>query len=109
MARILSTFRKHHRQLSIIVSLPLILMALTGTISPILEALHLERETELVRKVHSGRIFFGSAYLIYAVLNGLGLLGLLVTGLSMLRLFGRRKNLKTHLEPDVKILENAKD
>lgn len=109
MARITSVFRKYHRQLSLIVSLPLILITLTGTISPILEVLHLESAAELVRKVHSGRIFFGSAYLIYAVLSGLGLLGLLITGLSMLRLFDRSKSLKTHPRFEVKTLDKARD
>ena len=108
MVSIISVFRKYHRQLSIILFLPLGLMTLTGTISPILEALHLESATEFVRKVHSGRIFFGSAYLIYAVLNGVGLLGLLVTGVSMLRLFSRPK-IKKHSSSEVKILNNAKD
>ena len=106
MAKIINVFRKYHRQLSIILFLPLGLMTITGTISPILEALQLEAATQFVRKVHSGRIFFGSAYLIYAVLNGLGLLGLLVTGLSMLRLFSRPK-IKTH--SNIKILDNVKD
>ena len=109
MASIVSEFRKYHRQLSLIVFLPVMLMALTGTISPILETFHFENAAELVRKVHSGRIFFGSAYFIYTVLCGLGLLGLLVTGLSMLKLFGRPKSLKTHSRVGGKILENAKD
>lgn len=84
-------------------------MAITGTISPILEVLHFERAAEFVRKVHSGKIFFGSAYIIYAVLSGLGLLGLLVTGLSMLRLFGRPKSLKKYPISNVKILDKAKN
>lgn len=109
MASIGSVFRKYHRQLSIILSLPLILMAITGTISPILEALRFESAAEFVRKVHSGKIFFGTAYLIYAVLSGLGLLGLLVTGLSMLRLSSRHKRLKIHLKSDVKILDNSRN
>jgi uncharacterized iron-regulated membrane protein len=85
--------RKNHHRLSIIVYIPLILMTLTGMTSPILEALQLTNAAQFVRQVHSGRIFLGSAYLIYTGLTALGLLGLLVTGFRMLRLFERPKSL----------------
>lgn len=87
MVRLGRVFRKYHRLLSAIVFLPLVLMSLTGTISPILDALQFHQATALVRQIHSGKIFFGSAYLIYAVPSGLGLLGLLVTGLNLLGRF----------------------
>lgn len=94
MANVSSLFRKYHRQLSIMVSLPLMLMALTGTVSPILEEMHFDTAVKLIRKIHSGKIFFGSGYVVYSALSGLALLGLLVTGFSMLRMFNGRKNLK---------------
>ncbi len=87
-----SMFRKHHRKIAIIVSFPLILIALTGLLSPVLEALNFNGVAEWVRQVHSGKILLGSAYLIYTSLTALGLLWLLLTGLSMLRLFGRSAN-----------------
>jgi hypothetical protein len=40
-------------------------------------------------KIHTGEIFHLQA--IYPILNGLGMIGLLVTGLSMSGLFGRKK------------------
>lgn len=84
MKSITSLIRSQHRQLSIIISLPMILMSVTGIISPILELFQFASAAEFVRQVHSGKIFFGSAYSIYTVLSGLGLLGLIYTGLSML-------------------------
>jgi uncharacterized iron-regulated membrane protein len=91
MATISSLFRKYHRQLSIMVSFPLLLMAVTGTISPILEEMHFNTAVKFIRRIHSGKIFFGSGYVVYSALSGLALLGLLVTGFSMLRPFNRRK------------------
>lgn len=89
MARIVSAFRKYHRQLSVILFLPLFLITLTGIALPLSEKLHNEAVSELIRKLHSGE-FFGSD-LVYSVLVGLGLLGLLITGLSLTGLFGRRR------------------
>ncbi|GFE68548.1 hypothetical protein [Chroococcus sp. FPU101] len=94
MARRESTFRKHHRKLAVIVSFPLMMMAITGLISPALEALNYQGAAELVRQIHSGKIILGSAYLIYTGLTALGLLWLLFTGLNMLRLFGSNAKLK---------------
>ncbi|MHC5935782.1 hypothetical protein [Nostoc sp.] len=78
--------RKYHRLLSIVIFIPLILMTITGTISPILQVLQLESAADFVRKLYSGRLFFGSAYFIYTFISGLGLLGLLITGLDLLKL-----------------------
>ena len=81
--------RKHHRFLSMIVLLPVSLIVLTGILAPILELFHFERAAAFVRQVHSGKLFLGSAYPIYAVSSGLGLLGLLITGLGIFRLSHR--------------------
>jgi hypothetical protein len=42
----------------------------------------------LILQIHTGKIFHLEG--IYPILNGLGLIGLLVTGLSMTGLFGRK-------------------
>jgi hypothetical protein len=89
MAVHLTIFRKYHRVLSILVCLPLAVMALTGTISPILEALQLEQATALIRRIHSGRIVLGSTYPVYTGVTGLALLGLLATGLSLFKRYKR--------------------
>lgn len=84
-------FRKYHRILAIIVFLPITLTVLTGMAAtmgrewPISTGI----SSRLLLKIHTGEIFNLEA--IYPILNGLGMLGLLVTGLSMSGLFGRRK------------------
>ena len=76
-----SFFRKYHRQLAILTLLPILLVTLTGMMIPIFEELHLEGLPELMTKVHSGAVF--GSDLVYSVLVGLGLLGLIVTGFTM--------------------------
>ncbi|MEG3936804.1 peptidase [Microcoleus sp. S36b_A3] len=84
-------FRKYHRILATIVFLPITLTVLTGMAAtmgrewPISTGI----SSRLLLKIHTGEIFNLQA--IYPILNGLGMLGLLVTGLSMSGLFGRRK------------------
>ncbi|MBE9184817.1 peptidase [Microcoleus sp. LEGE 07076] len=84
-------FRKYHRMIGIIVALPLTLTVLTGMAATIGREwpLNLGISSRFMLKVHTGEIFHLQA--IYPILNGLGMLGLLVTGLSMSGLFGRRK------------------
>ncbi len=84
-------FRKYHRILATIIFLPITLTVLTGM------AVTMGKEwpistgisSRFLLKIHTGEIFHLQA--IYPILNGLGMLGLLVTGLSMSGLFGRRK------------------
>ena len=84
-------FRKYHRILAIIVALPLTLTVLTGMLTTVIKEwpINTEISARLLLKVHTGEIFNLQA--IYPILNGLGMIGLLVTGLSMSGLFGRRK------------------
>lgn len=81
MIRIGSLFRKYHRQLSILTLLPIFLIAVTGIAIPVFEELGIEGLPEFMTKVHSGAVF--GSDLVYSVLSGLGLLGLLVTGVTM--------------------------
>ncbi len=84
-------FRKYHRILAIIIALPITLTVLTGMLTTIVREwpINTEISSRLLLKIHTGEIFHLQA--IYPILNGLGLIGLLVTGLSMSGLFDRRK------------------
>ncbi len=84
-------FRKYHRWLSLIVALPLLLTVLTGMATTIEREwkLDLGVSSRVLLKIHSGEIFHLEA--IYPILDGLGLLGLIVTGLSMSGVFGRKR------------------
>ncbi len=84
-------FRKYHRILAIIITLPLTLTVLTGMLTTVVKEwpINTEISARLLLKIHTGEIFNLQAS--YPILNGLGMIGLLVTGLSMSGLFGRRK------------------
>lgn len=83
-------FRKYHRTLAIIISLPLALTVLTGMAATIVREWPISTglSSSLLLSIHTGEVFHLQA--IYPILNGLGLIGLLVTGLSMSSLFGRK-------------------
>lgn len=86
-------FRKFHRLLAITVCVPLIITVATGigmTIAD--EWFHQNELTGILLRIHTYQIFGLSAIL--PVFNGLGLIGLIVTGLSMTGLFSRRRKLK---------------
>jgi hypothetical protein len=83
------TFRRYHHQIAIALSLPLFLSAITGigyTIAD--EWLHQIELATFILNIHTLQIFRLQA--IYPLLTGLGLLGLLITGLSMTGLFRKR-------------------
>ncbi|MBW4622123.1 MAG: peptidase [Cyanosarcina radialis HA8281-LM2] len=83
-------FRKYHRLLALIVFLPLFLTGLTGMGYVILdEWLNIDNVGNLLMSVHTGR--FLKLDKIYPVLNGLGLLVMLGTGISMTGLFRPRR------------------
>ena len=84
-------FRKYHRILAIIIALPLTLTVLTGMATTMVKEWPINTgiSARLLLKIHTGEILNLQA--IYPILNGLGMIGLLVTGLSMSSLFGRRK------------------
>ncbi|MBD2339593.1 peptidase [Calothrix sp. FACHB-156] len=82
-------FRKYHRQIAIALCIPLFLTVLTGmgyTIAD--EWFHQGELGEFLLRIHTFEILrLGK---IYPILNGLGLVGLLITGLSMTGLFRKR-------------------
>jgi hypothetical protein len=80
-------FRKYHRMIATIISLPLAVTVLTGMATTMVEqwSFNLGISRSLILQIHTGKIFHLEA--IYPILNGLGLIGLLVTGLTMTGLF----------------------
>jgi hypothetical protein len=82
-------FRKYHRMLALIVILPLVLTVITGMIYPIVaDWFHADELGELLLKVHTMEIIGLEDY--YPILNGLGLIAMIVTGITMTSLFRRR-------------------
>lgn len=82
-------FRRYHRQIAIILCLPLFLTVLTGlgyTIAH--EWLHQDELGEFLLGLHTLEIIHLEG--IYPILNGLGLVGLLITGVTMTGLFRQR-------------------
>ncbi len=89
-------FRKYHRQLSILTLLPILLITLTGIAIPVADELGIEGMPTFLTKVHSGAIF--GSDLVYSVLAGLGLLGLIVTGFTMTGLLPSKRSSSTKLD-----------
>jgi hypothetical protein len=85
-------FRKYHRQIAIIISLPLLVTVITGMAVTVVREwsfINTGIPSRLLLQIHTGEIFHLAA--IYPILNGLGLIGLLVTGLMMSGLFRKNK------------------
>jgi hypothetical protein len=90
-------FRKYHRILAIILCLPLILTVVTGMGYTILvEWFELEDAAELLLGLHTLEIIHLEKF--YPVLNGLGLIGLLVTGMTMTNMFKKRPTVNQKLD-----------
>ena len=85
------SFRKYHRVLASIVFLPLILTTLTGMATTMTADWHLNLgiPRDLLLAIHTGEIFHLQK--IYPILNGLGTLGLLITGITMTGIFNRKR------------------
>ncbi len=81
------TFRKYHRFLAPILMLPLILTVLTGMLVTVNQEWPISTgiPSSLLLELHTGEIFGLGGF--YPLLNGLGLLGLAVTGITMTGLF----------------------
>lgn len=83
-------FRKYHRSLAIILCLPLILTTLTGMGYIIFdEWFGMDDIAHFLMEIHTFE-FLGLEK-VYPVLNGLGLIGLLVTGITMTGLGRKRR------------------
>jgi hypothetical protein len=84
-------FRKYHRYLALIICIPLALTVLTGMAATMTGewSLNIGLSRRLLLEIHTGEILHLEG--IYPMLNGLGIIGLLVTGLSMSGLFNKTR------------------
>lgn len=84
------TFRNYHRSLAIIMALPLGVTILTGLGYTIFaDWLHWGGIGEVLLGLHTGELL--GLENIYPVLNGLGAIGLVVTGIVMTKLTKTRR------------------
>lgn len=76
-------WRKLHRILAPILLLPLLLTAITGVIYRLsLSWFHIPRNTvEILMNIHEGAFLGSQLKSVYVLLMGLGLIGLIVTGM----------------------------
>jgi hypothetical protein len=85
-----NSFRKYHRQFAILFCLPILFTALTGISVSIADTWLDQAElAAFLINVHTFQIFKLAAIL--PILNGLGLIGLVATGLSMTGLLTKRR------------------
>ncbi|MFB2897524.1 peptidase [Aerosakkonemataceae cyanobacterium BLCC-F50] len=83
-------FRKYHRQIAIAAALPLILTVISGLGYTIFDEWFEQEEiSTFLLQVHTLRIIHLEK--IFPLLNGLALIALLGTGLSMTSLFNKRR------------------
>jgi hypothetical protein len=85
-----NSFRKYHRQFATLFCLPILFTALTGISVSIADTwLHQAELAAFLMNVHTFQIFKLDAIL--PILNGLGLIGLVATSLSMTGSFAKRR------------------
>ena len=85
----LRTFRKYHRTLALIACLPLIVTVISGVGYTIMgEWFHQDEIGGFLLSLHTFEIIHLEK--IYPLLNGIGLIGLLVTGITMTGIFKKR-------------------
>ena len=90
-------FRKYHRAIALIISIPILLTTSTGILVTFVRewGLNIGVTSRWLLDIHTGEIFHLEG--IYPILNGAGLLSLLISGLSMSGVFRqRRKKPITH-------------
>lgn len=83
-------FRKYHRWLAIALSLPLLTTVISGIGFTIAKSFHQRALAGFLIHVHTLEIFGLEG--VFPILNGIGLMGLLVTGIYMLSLSRRRRS-----------------
>ncbi len=85
-----NTFRKYHRMIATLFGVPLLFTALTSISASIADTwFHQAELASFLITVHTFQIFKLNAIL--PALNGLGLVGLASTGLSMVGLFSKHR------------------
>jgi hypothetical protein len=84
-----NTLRKYHRSIATIFCVPLFFTAITGIGAAVADTwLHQEDLATWLIALHNGQILKLAAIL--PIMNGLGLIGLLATGITMTGLFSKR-------------------
>lgn len=81
-------FRRYHRWLAIVCTLPLLLTVITGIGFSIAKASNRRQLAGVLIHLHTLETFGLDGF--FPLINGLGLLGLLVTGVYMSTLFRKR-------------------
>jgi uncharacterized iron-regulated membrane protein len=84
--------RQYHRWLAIICALPLLLTVITGMGFPIAKALQQRQLAGFLIHLHTLETFGLDGF--FPLINGLGLLGLLVSGIYMTSLFRQNRSPK---------------
>ncbi len=87
------TLRKYHRVLAPIIFLPLALTVLTGMLTTAVGEWQLGSgliSRGFLLSLHTGEIFGLAA--IYPILNGIGVIGMLITGITLSGLFRKSRN-----------------
>lgn len=82
-------FRKYHRWLAIAFALPLLNTIVTGIGFTIAKSLHQRQLAGFLIHLHTLETF--GLEEVFPIINGIGLLGLLITGLYMTSLFRQRR------------------
>ncbi len=83
-------FRRYHRWLAIVCALPLLLTVVTGMTFPIAKALHQRQLAGFLIHLHTLETFGLDGF--FPIINGLGLLGLLITGIYMTSLVRKQRS-----------------
>ena len=81
-------FRKYHRWLAITCTIPLLLTVITGIAFPLAKRLHQRQLAHLLIHLHTMEILGLDKW--FPIINGLGSLGLLITGVYLI-MFPRRR------------------
>ena len=82
-------FHKYHRWLAIVCVLPLFLTVITGMFFPIAKAFNQRQLAGFLIHLHTLETFGLESF--FPIINGIGLLGLLITGIYMTNLFRERR------------------
>ena len=90
----LRSLRKLHQRIAPIIFLPLLLTVVTGVIFDIAEVWFNAPDSlkESIISIHKGAFLGEKLSIFYVILNGLGVVLMLITGISMLKNFKRPKN-----------------
>ena len=75
-------FRKYHRWIAIICAVPLLLTVISGIAFPLVKSLHQRQLARWLINVHTMEILGLGIW--FPIINGLGALGLLITGIYLI-------------------------